>query len=147
LTKWGTIRPICQRLLPPEKGPQRLNRLSSWPAAGAKADIVAVETQLLDDLLHIFELPGRQAGVAQQPVARLSVLVPDTEQVHRIFHKLFDFKLVFRYRQTPSHIDRSTLKNKTEKDKERIEEVSIRSLSLQYHVYQSCLGSVRRNTD
>ena len=46
-----------------------------------------VGTQLFDDLLHIFELLGGQVGIVQEPVVRLSVLVPGTEQINRILYQ------------------------------------------------------------
>ena len=46
-----------------------------------------VGTQLFDDLLHIFELLGRQVGIVQEPVIRLPVLVPGAEQIDRILYQ------------------------------------------------------------
>ena len=37
-------------------------------------------TKLFDDLLHIFQLLGRQVGIIQQPVVVLAMLMSGTEQ-------------------------------------------------------------------
>ena len=39
-----------------------------------------MRTQILDDLLHIFELLGGQVGIIQQPVVVLAMLMSGTEQ-------------------------------------------------------------------
>ena len=46
-----------------------------------------VGAQLLNDLLHIFELLGGQIGIVKKPVVCLPVLVPGAEQINRVLHQ------------------------------------------------------------
>lgn len=76
------------RSIAPKDRAERIYRIVPLSVIGTDTDVPNMGTELVDDLIQVFQFLRREIGVVQQPVVRLAVFVVGTKERHGIFHQL-----------------------------------------------------------